>query len=146
MEKYLVDLGNAAETILFGGFSALVLGIFLVQTIREAFNLAPRFIPVAAIVVGVVLMLMATYLPEDVVYALGAGLAIAAGISMSVRYVKNGEQSEQPARNTAERVQGNDSASKRNSRTTRKDTTKTSGTGGHTSVRSVRQSKQRTVE
>lgn len=80
------------QDILIGGFSALLLVVFLVQTLRETFNIASRYLPAVGLGVSVILMMLAAYLPEKMVTALAAAIAVAAATSFAVRYVKNGEQ------------------------------------------------------
>lgn len=80
------------SSLLFGGFSALVILIFLIQTARETFNFDTRFIPVVGLSIALVMMILGTYLPERLVEAIAAAIALTAVASFTVRYVKNGEQ------------------------------------------------------
>ncbi len=93
------------SNILFGGFSALILLIFLIQTVREVFTVEARYIPAVALLVAMVMMVLAVYLPDRLVTALAAAIALAAAASFTVRYVKNGEQNERTPRSTTNRVQ-----------------------------------------
>ncbi|MCX2725985.1 hypothetical protein OO015_00490 [Thermomicrobium sp. 4228-Ro] len=77
--------------ILLGGFQAIMLVVFLVQTIIEAVpSLRGRFTPLVALVVGVAVAAVARFAPASLQEALGAGLALAAAASLTVRYVKRG--------------------------------------------------------
>jgi hypothetical protein len=77
--------------ILLGGFQAVILVVFLVQTIIEAVpSLRGRFTPLVALVVGVTVATVAEFAPAHIQQALGAGLALAAAASLTVRYVKRG--------------------------------------------------------
>lgn len=77
--------------ILLGGFQAIVLVVFLVQTVIEAVpTLRGRFTPLVALVVGVAVAAVAQFAPASLQQALGAGLALAAAASLTVRYVKRG--------------------------------------------------------
>jgi hypothetical protein len=76
------------ESALIGGVSAFVIVLFLVQSIREAFNVAGRYIPLVAGSVGIGMMLATTYLPPDTLTGIAQGLVLAAAVSASVRYVK----------------------------------------------------------
>jgi hypothetical protein len=93
------------SNIVFGGFSALILLIFMIQTVREVFTVDARYIPAVALGVALVMMVMAVYLPDRLVTALAAAIALAAAASFTVRYVKNGEQNERTPRSTSKRVQ-----------------------------------------
>lgn len=77
-----------AQNIVVGGVSAFVLLLFLVQTVKEALSLEGKYIPVVAAVLGVALMLVAAIVPEYALVAIAQGLALAAAVSLSVRYVK----------------------------------------------------------
>jgi hypothetical protein len=77
--------------ILLGGFQAVILVVFLVQTVIEvAPKLRGRYTPVVALVVGLAVATVATLAPEHVQEVLGSGLALAAAASLTVRYVKRG--------------------------------------------------------
>lgn len=103
-------MGVDVSSIPFGGVSALLILVFLVQTVRESLDLEGKYIPVAAIAVAIPMMIFAAVAPENVVNAVALGLALAATASFTVRYVKNGEQNEPTTRSTTARVQGNDPA------------------------------------
>lgn len=90
------------QSLVVGGVSAFVLLLFLVQTVKEALSLESKFIPTVAAVLGVLLMLAAATLPEGVLVAMAQGLALAAAVSLSVRYVKESPHAKEP-----ETLQGN---------------------------------------
>lgn len=108
-----------ANSILFGGFSAVVILVFLVQTIRESTNLPNNQVPLVSIILGLTMFLGTYFLPEDAVDAIATGLMVAAAASFTVRYVKNGEQDQYVARSSSARGQGNDLAPTRVSRSER---------------------------
>jgi hypothetical protein len=112
--------------ILFGGFSAVVLLVFLVQTARETFNINSQYLPVTGLVIALVMMLMAVYLPEKVVMALGGAIALAAVASFTIRYTKNGNsEDEQRARSATAHLQRDHLADERVGGQARKSTTHT---------------------
>ncbi len=79
--------------VLLGGFQAVVLVVFLVQTLIEAIPaLQGRLTPVVALVTGLAVAAVVQLAPAPVQDTLGTGLALAATASMTVRYVKRGEQ------------------------------------------------------
>jgi chromate transport protein ChrA len=83
--------------ILLGGFQAVILVVFLVQTIIEVVpSLRGRFTPLVALVVGMVVAMVAEIAPSAAQETLGTGLALAAAASLTVRYVKRGDH-EEPA-------------------------------------------------
>jgi hypothetical protein len=84
-------MGIDVSDVPFGGVSALLILVFLVQTAREAFNLEGKHIPLAAIAIALPMMVFAATAPENVVGAVALGLALAATASFTVRYVKNGQ-------------------------------------------------------
>lgn len=102
-----------ANSILFGGFSAVVILVFIVQTIREAFNIKSEQISLIAIAIGLIMFIGAFYLPENLVEAIATGLMVAAAASFTVRFVKNGVNDEYTPRDSAKRIQGNDIAAPR---------------------------------
>lgn len=78
--------------VFLGGFQAVVLVVFLVQTLGEAVPaLQGRFTPVVALVVGLGVAAVVQLAPAPVQDTLGTGLALAAAASMTVRYVKRGD-------------------------------------------------------
>lgn len=89
MDGFPLDLSQ----VLLGGFQAVVLVVFLVQTIIEAVpSLQGRFTPVVALVVGLGVAAVILLAPDQVQDALGTGLALAAAASMTVRYVKRDQE------------------------------------------------------
>jgi hypothetical protein len=77
------------DQVVLGGFQAVVLVVFLVQTLIEAVpSLQGRFTPVVALVVGLGVAAVIQLTPSPVQDTLGTGLALAAAASMTVRYVK----------------------------------------------------------
>jgi len=81
------------EEITVAGFQAVVLVVFLVQTIIEAFpSLRGRYTPIVAAVVGITVAAVSVYAPENLTRVLGTGLALAASASLAVRYVKRGDE------------------------------------------------------
>lgn len=86
------------EGLTLAGFQAVVLVVFVVQTIIEAFPaLRGRYTPLVAAVTGVVLATVMYQAPAVVADILGTGLALAASASLAVRYVKRDEaQQAQP--------------------------------------------------
>ena len=82
----------SVDEITLAGFQAVVLVVFLVQTIIEAIPaLRGRWTPFVAAVVGIVVAGVAQYAPDSLQQVLGAGLALAASASLAVRYVKRGD-------------------------------------------------------
>lgn len=104
------------NSILFGGFSAVFILVFLVQTIREAGNIRSEFISLVAIGVGILMFLGAYALPEEMVTAIATGLFVAAAGSFMVRGVKNGVNDEYTPRDSAKRIQRDDTSPTRFSR------------------------------
>lgn len=94
----------------------MVILVFLVQTIREAWNLRDEYIPVSAVAVSLVMFLGAYSLSEGLVEAIATALMVAAAGSFTVRYVKNGTTDGNTTRSTTVRVQGDDLAPTRISR------------------------------
>lgn len=75
--------------VLLGSFQAVVLVVFLVQTIVEAVPaLQGRFTPLVALLVGLGTAAVINLAPAWAQETLGTGLALAAAASMTVRYVK----------------------------------------------------------
>jgi hypothetical protein len=90
-------LGLDVSEVLLGGFQAVILVVFLVQTIIEVVpSLRGRFTPLVALVVGMVVATVAELAPAAVQETLGTGLALAAAASLTVRYVKRGDHQEAP--------------------------------------------------
>lgn len=88
MEGVALDVSQ----VLLGSFQAVVLVVFLVQTLIEAVPaLQGRFTPVVALVVGLGVAAAVQFAPAQIQDTLGTGLALAAAASMTVRYVKRGE-------------------------------------------------------
>lgn len=84
---------DAVEQVTVAGVQALVLVVFLTQTIVEAVpRLQGRLTPVVAAVVGLLVAGVATLAPAPVQQVLGVGLALGASASLAVRYVKRGDQ------------------------------------------------------
>jgi hypothetical protein len=80
------------STVLIGGFSGVVLILFLVQAFREAFPaIDNRFLPLVSIALGLGLISLGTYAPTVLAKTLATGIALGAAASLSVRYVKNGD-------------------------------------------------------
>ncbi len=90
-----LDVGD----IFLGGFQAIILVVFLVQTIIETVpSLRGRFTPLVALVVGMVVAAVAELAPGEIQQTLGTGLALAAAASLTVRYVKRGgDEAKDPA-------------------------------------------------
>lgn len=108
------------NSILFGGFSAVFILVFVVQTLREAINIKSEHISLVAAAVGLTMFIGAAYLPESMVEAIATGLFVAAAGSFMVRAVKNGVNDEYTPRDSAKRIQGNDTPTQRISREERK--------------------------
>ena len=84
---------DAVEQVTVAGVQALVLVVFLTQTIVEAVpRLQGRLTPVVAAVVGLAVAGVATLAPAPVQQVLGIGLALGASASLAVRDVKRGDQ------------------------------------------------------
>jgi uncharacterized membrane protein len=82
----------SVEELTLAGFQAVVLVVFLVQTIIEAIpSLRGRWTPLVAAVVGVIIAAVTQYAPSSLQNTLGAGLALAASASLAVRYVKRAD-------------------------------------------------------
>ena len=78
--------------ILLGGFQAVILVVFLVQTIIEVVPaLKGRFTPLVSLVVGMAVAMVTQLAPDTIQETLGTGLALAAAASLTVRYVKRGD-------------------------------------------------------
>ena len=94
--------------ILIGGVSAAAILAFLVQTTRESTGLQSKHIPLVCLVYSVLLLVGALYLPESLTKAVAASILLAAAVSASVRYVKNGDVKEDdPTEHPAATLQGN---------------------------------------
>jgi hypothetical protein len=95
--------------VLLGGFSVVVLVLFLVQAFREAFPAVDsRFLPLISLFVAVGLVSLSNFAPEAVVKTVATGIAVGAAASLSVRYVKNGDSgpSAEPATTQSGITQG----------------------------------------
>jgi len=83
--------------ILLGGFQAIILVVFLVQTIIEVVPaLRGRYTPLVALAVGLAVAAVAKLAPAHIQETLGTGIALAAAASLTVRYVKRGDHQEAP--------------------------------------------------
>lgn len=97
------------NSLIVGGVSAFVIVLFIVQTIKEAFDIESRYIPLLAAGTAISLLVGAVYLPDSMVSALAQGLALAGTVSLAVRYVKESPN----AREGHNSTQGYDSETER---------------------------------
>lgn len=72
--------------IVLYGFSAVVLVVFLTQTAREAGRVPGRFLPLVALVAGLLLMAVNQYLPEPHRQVVIVGLGLGAAAAMAIRH------------------------------------------------------------
>lgn len=77
------------QDLTLAGVPLVLLVVFLVQTIREAFPRLPsRFLPLLTLAVSALLVPLTLFAGEAVRMAIGITLGVSAVASASVRYVK----------------------------------------------------------
>lgn len=116
------------NSLAFGGVSAFIIVLFVVQTIKEALSVDSKFVPMMAAVVAVSILLVGSLLPESLVTPIAQGLALAVAVSASVRYVK-----ESPHGKNTQAREGN-YVPVEGYRETEPTATGVSDQGGHTAV------------
>ena len=99
-----MDNGN----ILFGSASALLVLTFLVQTLRETFDVDGKYLPILGFGLAMVMMVANAYLPNKLIEAIALACLLAAAASAGVRYVKNGEEAHAAQRSRNQSLQGSD--------------------------------------